>query len=246
MKVPAFLIAACLGANALLAGDLTIVFKNTGKANGGTSTQYYSQDFQRYNHDESKLDVLTDFKAGVVYTIHHKDKKIEKLSWEDMAAAADLMEQQAAASKEQQDKLPAFLKKAMSTEVSVEDLGKDTVLNRKCRVYKIAVSMLEMEIAADPTLQIPVSPEAWARYGRLRGLATGGGAGGYKNLYEEMSKIKGVPLRTKTKVPIMGEMMAEAIEIKEGPIPATVFALPVGYAVEDKGKKLREQVAKRK
>jgi hypothetical protein len=229
----------------LLAGDLTIVSKNSGKYNDGISTQYYSSSFHRNNHEGTKTDTLTDYKEGVTYTIKHKDKKIEKMSFEDLAAAAEGMEAQMAKMKESMANMPAFLKNAMGGDAdncTVDEVGKDTVAGRKCRVYKITVGKLEMELANDPSLVIPVSAEAYARYGKLRGVAMG--AGTYKRLYEEMSKLKGVPLRTKTSFPLIGEMTTEAIEVKEGPIAPAVFALPAGYKTEDTGKKLREQAAK--
>ncbi|MBI4913757.1 MAG: hypothetical protein HY823_13565 [Acidobacteria bacterium] len=248
MKVPIRLASALLlCAAALLAGDLTIVSKNSGKFNEGTSTQYYSASFQRHNHEGTKTDQLTDFKAGVMYTIKHKDRKIEKMSFDDLAAAAEGMEAQMAKMKEQMANMPEFLRKTMGMDadsVSVEEVEKDTVAGRKCRVYKVVVGKLQMELANDPTLTLPISPEAWARFGKLRGMAMGGGMGGYKKLYEEMSKLKGVTLRSRSTFPIVGEMVTEAVEVKEGPIPAAVFALPEGYKVEDVGKKLVEQSRK--
>ena len=65
-----------------------------------------------------------------------------------------------------------------------------------------------------------------------------------KRLYEEMSKLKGVALRTRSKFPVIGEVVSEAVEVKEGAIPASVFALPEGYKVEDTGKQMREKMNK--
>ncbi len=246
MKVPVrATVLLALSALAALATDLTIVSKNSGKFNDGTSTQYYSAQFQRLNHEGTRTDHLTDYKQGVMYTIKHKDKKIERMSFDDLAAAAEGMEVQMAKMKEQLANAPDFLKKAMGGDAdsfTVEEQGKDTVAGRKCRVYKISVGKLEMELANDTTLTMPVPAEAYARFGKLRGAAMGSGA--YKRLYEEMSKIKGVPLRTRSTFPLIGEMVTEAIEVKEGPVPASVFALPEGYKVEDTGKKLREQMSK--
>jgi hypothetical protein len=68
----------------------------------------------------------------------------------------------------------------------------------------------------------------------------------YKRLYEEMAKIKGIPLRTHM-TGLMGlDISTLATKIETGAIPAATFALPAGYKVEDMGKKLREQMAKPK
>jgi len=235
MRLAAVLLCSALS---MLAGDLTIVFRNSGKLEG-TSTQYYSPAFHRHNTEATKTDQLTDFRAGVMYTIKHKDRKIEKMSFDDLVAAFEGLQAS-------MEKMPAFLKNAMGGDAdtfSVDPIGKDTVAGRKCTVTRILVGKLEMEVASDPTLQIPTSPEAWAQYAKVRGLASGGMAS-FKRLYEELSKLKGVPLRTKSRFPIVGEITAEAIEVKEGPIAASVFALPEGYKVEDTGKKMREQMAK--
>ena len=235
MRLAAVLFCSALS---LLAGDLTIVFKNSGKMEG-TSTTYYSSAFHRHNTESTRTDQLTDFKAGMMYTIKHKDRKIEKMSFDDLVAAFEGMQASL-------ENMPAFLRKAMGGDgdtFTVDEVGKDTVANRKCKVFKILVGKLEMEVANDPTLQIPVPQEAWANYAKVRGMAMGAMAS-YKRLYEEMSKLKGVPLRTRTKFPIVGEITQEAVEVKEGAIPAAVFALPEGYKVEDAGKKLREQMAK--
>ena len=172
----------------------------------------------------------------MMYTIKHKDKKIEKMSFDDLAAAFEGMQASMA-------NMPAFVKNMMggdADEFTVEALGKEVIAGRKCTVNKITVGKLEMEVATDPTLQIPLSAEAWAQYGKVRGMAMGSMAA-MKRLYEEMSKLKGVPLRTRSKFPVIGEVVSEAVEVKEGSIPDSVFALPEGYKVEDTGKKMREQ-----
>ena len=48
----------------------------------------------------------------------------------------------------------------------------------------------------------------------------------------------------KPKRSVLKETVSEAVEVKEGPIPAAVFALPEGYKVEDTGKKMRESMAR--
>ena len=165
LRLAAFLLLPALG---ILAGDLTVVFKNSGKMEG-TSTTYYSPAFHRHNTESTRTDTLTDFKAGVTYTIKHKDKKIEKMSFDDLVAAFEGL-------KASLDKMPDFMKNAMGggdDPAHLEVLGKETIAGRKCTVSKITAGKLEMELACDPTLQIPVPEEAWARYSQVRGLAMG-------------------------------------------------------------------------
>jgi hypothetical protein len=66
----------------------------------------------------------------------------------------------------------------------------------------------------------------------------------WKRMYEEMAKIKGVPLKTHTTGPMGMDTTTEATKIETTPIPAATFTLPDGYKVTDMGKTLKEQMAK--
>jgi hypothetical protein len=66
----------------------------------------------------------------------------------------------------------------------------------------------------------------------------GPAATGMMKVGEELSKIQGMALKTRTVMPMIGEMTTEATEVKEGPIPATAFAMPEGYKIEDIGQKM--------
>ena len=247
LRLGALLIMSTLVA---VAGDLTITFQNSGKYNEGKSVQLYSADFTRTNHEGTKKDHLVDFKNGVSYAIDHGKKKIDKTTFEDLAAAAEAMEAQMAKLKEQMANMPDFLKKMTGdpNNFSVDELGKDTVAGRKCNAYKMVVAKLEMEMSLDHSLKIPTNPAHMLRFAKFQGLIQGGGgpaAGSYKRLYEEMAKLKGVTLKTKTKIPFVGgEAISEAIKVEEGAIPASAFALPQGYVMEDVGKKMVEQARK--
>lgn len=247
LRLGACLLAATL---ALTASDLTITFKNSGMKNEGRSVTYYSADAVRHNHEGTKTDSLTDFKAGAMYTIHHDKKKIDKISFDDMVAMAEAMEGQMAKMREAMANMPDFAKKMMGDPdaFSVDELGKDTVAGRKCNAYKMTAGKLEMEMSLDPSLKIPMNPANFARFTKFSGMMQGAlspGGGGFKKLYEEMAKLKGVALKTKTKVPfINAELLSEATDVSEAAIPASVFALPAGYATEDVGKKMVEQARK--
>lgn len=235
---------------AALAGDLTITMQNSGKYNEGRSTQYWSADYMRTNHEGTHRDHMVDYKNGVVYNIDHGKKKIEKMSFDDMLKAAEATEAQMAQFREQMANMPEIAKKMMGDPdaFSVDELGKDTVAGRKCNAYRMVVAKLEMEMSLDPSLKMPVHPTHMARFAKFQGLLQGGamgpGAGSFKKLYEEMSKLKGVTLKTVMKLPFVGETRSEATKVDESAIPASVFALPLGYTVEDTGKKMLEQAQK--
>jgi hypothetical protein len=56
------------------------------------------------------------------------------------------------------------------------------------------------------------------------------------NMTEQMKKIKGIPLASKTTTNIVGRSSSsssEVTEIKNGPIPASAFEIPAGYTKTD-------------
>jgi len=67
----------------------------------------------------------------------------------------------------------------------------------------------------------------------------------YKRLYEELAKIKGIPLKTHMTGFMGMDVSTEAIKVETTPIPVATFVLPDGYKVEDMGKKMREDMKKR-
>ena len=59
---------------------------------------------------------------------------------------------------------------------------------------------------------------------------------GMAKLTEEMKKIQGFPLARTTEIQMMGKTTtssSEAIEVKQGPVPASAFDIPAGYKLVD-------------
>lgn len=246
MKVPMRLTAVLLlSALASLAGDLTITMKAFGKYNEGLQTQMWSSRYQRTNMPAQQRDSLVDYEQGIIYTIDHKKKTIDFMTWDDLEAAA---EGAAAMMKD----MPAFVLKMMpggggGGDISVEDEGKEPVAGRTCRKWKfLSGGKVMWETSNDASLKLPVPVAAYQRAVRLQRIigAVGPAAAQMAKLGAEMAKLQGTPLKWKTTMPMVGEMGAEATEVKEGPIPASAFALPEGYKKEDAGKKMREAMAK--
>ena len=125
-------------------------------------------------------------------------------------------------------------------EVSVEDRGKEVVAGRTCRKWHIAMGKMVIETSNDATLKPPVPAVSYTRFLRVKNLmgAMGPAAMNMKKLGEEMAKIQGMALKTRTVMPMVGEMTTEATEVKEGAIAESVFALPTGYKMEDLGAKM--------
>lgn len=232
--------AATLAFATLSATDLTITFNTTGKGGGGTEIQYYSSNFHKSRNDSQQRDTLVDFQQGISYVIDHKKKQISRISFDDAMAALDSMN----------SKLPEGMGAMMGAmfgdpnDCQVEKKGTETVAGRTCTIWSVRVAKMSELLSVDPALKMPVPDASYARMMQARAaqFAKAGPMGAvYKRFYEEMAKIKGIPL--KTHVTMMGvDVATEATRIETGPIPQATFTLPDGYKMEDMGKKMREQM----
>jgi hypothetical protein len=240
MRLAVLLLFASLSA---LTADLTLTMTGTGKNQEGEETQYWSAKFMRTNHSASQIDSMVDFEKGISYTINHKKKLIQQISWDDLEASMEAMA-------DKMKDLPLFAQKMMGgggeATVTAEEQGAETILGRKCKKWKITMGKMIIESSNDPTLKPPVPAVSYKRFLKLRNSMgqMSGNSAGMKKLGEELAKVQGIALRTHTVVPIVGDLTSVATAIKEGPIPASTFSLPEDYKVEDTGKKMREGVAK--
>jgi hypothetical protein len=233
-----------------LAGDLTITSNSKVKgpmsmSGEGVQTQYYNINFHKTVDEGTKIDSLVDYNKGVFYTINHKDKKIDLMTFDDLVAIGEAMEAKLA----QMANMPKFLQGAMGGgdpgEVKVEKLGDDTVAGRACKKYKLTIGKLVQELSLDPSLKPPVNPAAFAKFSKLRGnMLAGPGSAAMKKLIEELSKLQGMALKTHMSGFMGTDSTMEATEVKTTAIPVTVFTLPEGYKTEDTGKKLLKDLQK--
>ncbi len=232
-----------LSAAAMIAGDLTITMMGKGKYNDGPQTHYWSAKYMRINNPGSKQDTLVDYVNGVNYTIDHKKKVVQKTSWDDLEVAVEGMAKQF---KDLPPQVLAMMPGGGGGEVSVEDQGKEVVAGRTCRKWNITMGKMVIETSNDATLKPPVPAGSYTRFLRVKNLmgAMGPAAMSMKKLGEELAKIQGMALKTRTVMPMIGEMAAEATEVKEGAIEESVFALPADYKVEDAGAKLAKSFRK--
>ena len=226
-------------ASSLLAGDLTITSQVTGKgalAKDGSQVQYLSATRMRVNHTGSKSDSLVDYEHEVMYSVDHAKKVITRMAFKDLQEAMQAMEDQAAG-------MPEMVTKMMFgdvSEVSVEQLGPDTVLGRPCRKVRITLGKMVQELSVDPSLQFPVRDYAKSM-GMLNRMPGQMGVL-FKRVYQETAKLKGVTLRTRI-TGLMGmDMTTEATAISTAPIPESTWVLPADYAVKDGGKEMRDGV----
>lgn len=246
-KALRFLVLVATTSVCLLAANLTIVSKTSSKGPMGMSgegikTSYYGTNFQKEVDGATKIDTLVDFDKGIFYTIKNKDKKIELMTFDDLAAIAE-------ASMKQLEAMPDFMKKMMGgddgAEVTVEQLGTETIAGRVCKKYKLTLGKMVQELSVDPTLKHPANPAAFSKFMKLRSSAIPGpSATSMKKLYEELGKIKGIPLKTHMTGMMGMDVLTETTEVKTADIPASVWVLPEGYKTEDTGKKMLKSMKK--
>jgi len=242
MSTPLRTLLVVVGSSAcLLAADLTITFKSKTKGSSeGIQTSYYSTSFHKEVNEATKTDTLVDYDKGIIYTVNHKNKKIEKITFDDLVEIAE-------ATAKQLDQMPDFMKNMLGGgeqgEMKVEELGSDTVAGRPCKKYKLSMGKLVNEMSVDPSLKPPANPAAYAKFMKLRANTIPGSTGSsLKKLYEEMSKIKGLALKTHM-TGLMGmDSFTEATDVKTSDIPASTFALPADYKIEDQGKELKKKL----
>jgi len=235
-------ITLLLSGISLLAGDLTITMTGTGRGHEGEQTQLWSSKFMRTNHSASQVDSMVDFEKGISYTINHKKKLIQKISWEDLEASVEAMA-------DKLKDLPLFAQKLMGggdATVTAEEQGSETILGRKCKKWKVTMGKMVIESSNDPSLKPPTPAVPYKRFLRLQHALgqMGPGASSALKLGEELAKVQGLALKTHTVLPIVGDFTTVATAINEAPIPAAAFELPAGYKMEDTGKKMREDLAK--
>ena len=237
-------LAATLAFGSLSATDLTITFKSTGKglASGasGTETHYYSPDYNMVRNEKEMRDSLVDFKQGISYTIDHKKKLISKVSFDDAFAALESL------GKAQPEGMGAMFGAMFGdpNDCKVDKQGTETVAGHTCQTWVIKVGKLVMALSADPTLKMPIPDAAYTKMVQSRAaqFAKAGPMGAsFKRLYEEMAKIKGIPLKTHMTGMMGMDVSSEATNVASGPISPAIFALPA-YKVEDMGKKMREEM----
>jgi hypothetical protein len=219
---PVLVLAATLAFAPVHATDLTITFNTTVKGTASTEVHYFSSAFNFVRNEKAQRDTLVDFRQGVTYLIDHKKKLVQKISFDDAMAAMEGM----------QKKMPEGLSAMMGAimgdpnDVKVSQQGTETVAGRTCQVWLVHVGKLDTTLSVDPTLKIAKAGPAGATW---------------KRYFEEVSKIKGIHLKTRMTGFMGMDTLTEATRIEAGPIPASTFALPAGYATEDLGRKIRDQ-----
>lgn len=214
---------AFAGALSLAAQDLTIISKTTMGGRAGTSTQYLSSTQTRTTDGQN--DAIIEFKTGRLVFVDHKKKEYSETTMEEMAAYFDSLQRDLKGN-------PMYESMFGGTDdVKVEKLKtSQKVAGYDCDDYELSMGeALVIEYCAAKGLKPP--PQYYE--GRKYSFASMGPMGKrYMKMFEEMKKIEGLPLTLDMEVDL-GVMkqstLSEATEVKKGPIPESVFAIPAGY-----------------
>jgi hypothetical protein len=264
VKITVLTALACVAASflALGANDLKISYRTENKAlltSKGTHVEYHSARRMLIRRDGGTKDILVDYVDFATYEIDHKKKVIGKTTQEDRQKAAALM----AARLAEGGSMPGmmgWMGWAINTlmgelgdedaDPTVKNAGAERVADRSCERWAISLKKYNYNVSADPSLTLPVPPDALERSRRQRGAALLANPKLGKVLgkfFDAANGVKGVQLRTEAVVPIgpiTVRMLREATEVVVGPLPASVFELPKGYSVEDAGKKMLAELEK--
>jgi Domain of unknown function (DUF4412) len=223
-------LSAAVAAPAFAAEDLTIVSTVTvGKGAPATSTQYLSAGRIRTSNPET--DTIFDAGTGRVVIVNHKKKEYYEFTQDEMAASMKQFEAQMQQAGPMMEKMMG----GAVGEVAVKKLGTTRkVAGHDCDEYSVSMGEnLRYDVCAAPGIVLPTQ-----YYDALKSpfAAMGPMARRFEKVFDEMKKIKGFPIAMNSSVKVMmvkSELKTEATEIKQGPIPASVFEVPAGYKKKD-------------
>ena len=237
-NLAALLLASAVAAP-VAAADLTIVSKtsSTGPtAKPGTSTMYMTAGKMRMQQDHT--DVLVDLATGAMTMIDHDKKRYWTMTREDVAAMSKAMSDRMA--EMQKDPRAAAMMQNMMGALGPAKLEKGTetktIAGYPCTQYTISMGeSMKMVYWTTTALQPPFSPEQiYDAQGAI--LRSNPMFGRMSAVFDEMKKMKGVPLGTSTTMafgPMHVENTSEATEVRTSAIPASTFDIPADFKKVD-------------
>lgn len=253
MRATAISFAILLLASILAADQgLTIVSKVT-RDDGTTmtSTSYIGEEHMRWSGGDGE--VIMDAKAGQMTTIDNKKKNYYITTKEDIDAMVKKIQEQMNSpemkrAQEAMKNLPPEMQQRMqgamgamfTMDVHKLDTSR-TIAGYKCDDWAVNMGQMSKTVECVTTdLKFPA--QAWTMY---RGMADSmkslmGAMGPMKanmdSMTDQMKKIKGFPLASKTTTSIMGRTStnsSEVTDIKNGAIPSSAWDIPAGYTKVD-------------
>jgi hypothetical protein len=235
--------AVLLAAGAASASDdLTIISKHsTNGQPGETTTSYMGSDHVRMATGGGR-ETIIDLKSGLITTLDGKKKTYYQVTKQDMEEMAAKIQEQMN-SPEQKKRMEAMQGAAASVTGSIEvkKTGNTrTVAGYKCEEWVVTASTVSTTKECVTTdLKYPAHAfDAYKEFTQklASSMTTLAPARVGENMVDKMKAIKGFPIATSMTVEFMGNKRtneSEAIEVKKGSIPASVWEIPAGFAKVD-------------
>ena len=228
---------------------LTIVSKMT-RDDGTTSTttNYIAEDHARWSGG-GEGDMILDAKAGEMIMINNGKKTYSVITKKDIEAMAAMIQERMNSPEmrraqeamknlppEQRQRMEAAMGSSMT--MNVEKIGTThTIAGYKCEDWVVSMGQMTKTVQCVSTdVKFPL--QAWAMFRDLSdSMKTLMGAMGpmktnTDTVIEQMKKMKGIPLSSKTTVTVMGRTSVsstEVTDIKNGSIPDSAWQIPAGY-----------------
>ena len=184
------------------------------------------------NDGPDATDMIMDPNAGVITFINHAEKEYLPIN------VKSVMESMSGPAAEQMRNMMGEMTVKVEATGETKKIGDwDT---KQYRVAKTGMMSVDQEVWATEDVDLDVT-----RYTDMMSLSGPGGmlanspAGIAQR--EEMSKIKGYPILTKTKMEMMGTTMeteTQVTVIRKEAIPADIFEIPQGYGERDMSKQM--------
>jgi len=226
-----------------LAEDVTIVSREkVGNGPEKVTSQYFTK--ERVRHNRGDQDTIFEYGAGKMIHIDHKKKQYSEMTLAEMEAQMQRVAAEMEKMNAQFQNMPPAIREKMekmmgggSGAVTVTKGATRKIAGYEAQLYTLAMGAnMKMETWNTTALQFPV-PEAdlkkFASFANALGpMANNPMFKGVSKLTDEMKKIQGFALASTTEVKMMGKSTittSEATEVKPGPVPASIFAIPAGY-----------------
>jgi len=252
MRTIAISFTLTLAASIASASDgVTITSKITKDGNTSTAMSYITEDHARWSTPEGAA--IIDAKAQTMTIVNDAKKTYTVITKQDIDAMEAKVKEQMNSpemqkAQEAMKNLPPEQRARMESmmggmfTVDVQKLGTTRkIAGYNCEDWSVKIGQLSTtEECVTTEVKFPMQTwemfKSWTDSLKSVMAAMGPMAKGMGNMQEQMKKIKGFPIASKTTSSIMGHTSSsstEVTDIKKGSIPASAWEIPAGYTKTD-------------
>ena len=187
---------------------------------------------------QERMDVVVDLATGTMTMIDHDKKQYWQMTKEDIEALSKTMSDRLA-QMQKDPQAAAMMEKLMGAMGPVKlEHGTETktIVGYPCTQYTITMGEgMKMIYWTTTALQPPFTSDQM--YSAMSGILRANPMlGRMSSVFDEMKKMKGIPLASSTAMsmgPVHVENSSEATEVKTGAVPASTFDIPAAYKKVD-------------